>query len=177
MEFGAAVFAGLGGLDLAAEELSGDLHAVADAEDGDAEVEDSWVAPGGTFFVDGGGTAGKDDADRVECAEGVKGNIGADEDGVDAGFADAAGDELDVLGAEVEDGNGLLCVGKIGSHAADCTGGWIGGKGLGAAGLARHSRNERRRKHEVTKRPRATKKTRRHDGTREKRKFWRVGRN
>ncbi len=55
VQFCAAVFAGGGGFDVAAEELCGDLHAVADAEDGDAELEDAGVALGGVFFVDGGG--------------------------------------------------------------------------------------------------------------------------
>ena len=55
VEFGAAVFAGGGGFDVATEELCGDLQAGADAEDGDAEFEDAGVALGGVFFVDGGG--------------------------------------------------------------------------------------------------------------------------
>ncbi len=117
LEFDAAVFAGGGGGDASAEDVGEHLHAVADAEDGEVHVKDGGVALGCAGFVDGGGAAREDDADGVEGAEFGDGDVGAYEDGVDAGFADAAGDELDVLAAEIEDGNSLT-VGDNGFHAA-----------------------------------------------------------
>ena len=102
-ELGAAVLAGDAGADLAAEGLHHELHAVADAEDGEAEVEEGGVDLGGAGLVDAAGAAGEDDAFGGERADAVEGGGEGEDLAVDLAFADAPGDELAVLRAEVED--------------------------------------------------------------------------
>ena len=48
----------------AAKEQGGQLHAIADAQDGDARLIDGGIDPGRAFVMDAGGTAGEDDALR-----------------------------------------------------------------------------------------------------------------
>src|SRR5258708_14714662 len=50
-------------------------HAVADAQDGDAEVEDARVAPGGAGVVDAGGAAAEDQASGAEFFQLVDGDV------------------------------------------------------------------------------------------------------
>jgi hypothetical protein len=59
-EFDGAVFAAAGTADGAAEDVGDPLEAVTDAEDGNAEVEDTGIADGGFGIVNGAGTAGED---------------------------------------------------------------------------------------------------------------------
>src|SRR5262249_43057126 len=53
----------------AAENLTGELQTVADAEDGDVQVEDGRVALRGARLVDTGGAAGQDDAARLQLGD------------------------------------------------------------------------------------------------------------
>ena len=103
VDFGVAVLARGGGFDVAAEVVDDELQAVADAEDGDAEGEERGVGGGGVGVVDGAGAAGEDDAAGRERADLVEGRGAGKDDGEDVELADAAGDELGVLRAEVED--------------------------------------------------------------------------
>ena len=64
-----AELARLGRLHLAAEDLRAELHAVADAEDGHAQVEDLRVALGRARLVNAARPAGEDDALGVELLE------------------------------------------------------------------------------------------------------------
>ena len=75
VELGAAVFAGVCGFDVAAEDLCGDLHAVADAQDGNAELEDARVAARGIGFIHGGRAAGEDDPDGIQLAQFIQRDI------------------------------------------------------------------------------------------------------
>lgn len=105
-EGGGAVFAAVAGGDGAAEFDVEELHSVADAEDGDVEgLEGVEVEVWGVGVGGGFGAAGEDDgawfAEVGEVFEGV-------EFGEESEFADAADDELGVLGAEVEDGDVIL---------------------------------------------------------------------
>ncbi len=109
-ELGAAVLAALGFLDVAAESVGHPLHAVADAEDGNAEAQDFGIADGGVFIVDGTGAAGEDDADGVVRADVFDFGVAGEDGGEDFELADAAGDELGVLAAEIEDDDALLDV-------------------------------------------------------------------
>ena len=99
---GAAVFAGLCPADLAAEGVAGQLHAVADAEHRDAEPEDAGIAPRGAGLVDTRRPTREDDALRVQRLDAVRGHVVADDLAVDMLLANATGDQLGVLRAEVE---------------------------------------------------------------------------
>jgi hypothetical protein len=98
-----AVFAAFGGLHLATERVSDPLHAVAYSQNRDVEFQYAGVALGGVLIVDGAGAAGKDDPGGGIGANFVY-RCGAREDGgEDLLLADATGDELGVLAAEIED--------------------------------------------------------------------------
>src|SRR5690606_38524807 len=58
VEAGASELAAVGLFHVGAEDSAGELHAVADAEDWDAEGEDLRIAGGGAWFIDAGGSAG-----------------------------------------------------------------------------------------------------------------------
>ena len=97
----------LGALDLAAEQVRDELQAVADAEDGHAELEDARVDRRRALGVHAGRAARQDDGARSHRAELLEGEGARVDLAVDALLADAARDELRVLGAEVEDENEL----------------------------------------------------------------------
>ncbi len=86
----------------AAEFESHELHPVADAERGDAELEDLRVGMGRALRVDGGGSAGEHERDRVERAQLLGREAVRHELRVDARLAHAARDQLAVLAAEVQ---------------------------------------------------------------------------
>ena len=88
---------------LAAEGGRHRLHPVADAEHGDAEVEDARVDRRGARLVDRRRAAGEDDPDRVAGGELGRRRVVRHDLGVDPALAHAPGDELGVLGAEVDD--------------------------------------------------------------------------
>ncbi len=100
-----AVLAALGGDDFAAEDLAAELHAVADAEDRHAEVEDSLVASRGIGLVDAGRPAGEDDALERHLGQLLGGSSGPADAGVDVLLSHPAGDQLAVLAAEIQDGD------------------------------------------------------------------------
>src|SRR5690606_14057500 len=90
-------------LDLAAEQAAEQLHAVADPEHGDAELEDARIDRRGPLGVDARGPPGEDDRLRLELAHtGELEGAGVDL-AEDVLLADAPRDELGVLRAEVED--------------------------------------------------------------------------
>src|SRR5262249_48390232 len=99
----AAEFTALARLDLAAEQVAGQLHAVADAKHRDAEVEDSGVALRGARLVDARGAAGEEQAARPQLGDAGGRQVGAHDLAEDILLADAPGDQLAVLRAEVED--------------------------------------------------------------------------
>ncbi len=99
----AAELPALGRMDLAAEQVGGELHSVADAEYGDVEIEDGGVAVRGVGSVDAGRTAGQDEAGRFQLGDARGGQVVAHDLAKDVLLADAPGDELAILRAEVED--------------------------------------------------------------------------
>src|SRR5258708_5406238 len=106
-----AVFAGLAEGDLAAEEIAHKLHAIANAEDGDAEFKDIRVRMRRGLCVNTLRAAGEDDADHAFRAE-LRGRRAEMVDlRVDLALADAARDDLGELGTEIEDGDGLCHAG------------------------------------------------------------------
>ncbi len=80
-----------------------ELHPVADAQHGHAEIEERTVYSRGALLVDAVWAAGEDDAFGVLRPDLLNRRVVWDHLRVDAAFADAAGDELRVLPAEVQD--------------------------------------------------------------------------
>src|SRR5690606_16829005 len=99
---------------LATEEVADELHAVADAEHGDTQLEDLGVDRGRAVLEDARGTAGEDDRRGLQRLDGGDAHRARVDLTVDAELADAPGDELRVLAAEVEDEDG--CAGHFGPH-------------------------------------------------------------
>ena len=106
-ERGGTVLALVGVRDVAAELDRHDLLAVAEAQHGDAHVEDPLVHVGGVVGVHGGGTAREDDRGGAHRGELVGADVTRDDLGVHVQVADATRDELAVLGAKVEDDDQL----------------------------------------------------------------------
>lgn len=104
---GAAVLARAGVVDGAAEGGRHQLEAVAHAEDGNAGPEEGVgvVQARSALLVHGGRAAGEDDRLRVLGEHLGHGHRAGHDLAVDPSLADAAGDELGVLGAEVDDEN------------------------------------------------------------------------
>ena len=96
------------GDDLAAELVREELHAVADAEHGQAASRRprSGVVRR-VVLVDAGGAAGEDEAARLQLLDLLPGRVVRDELAVDAALAHAAGDEHRELRAEVDDDDRL----------------------------------------------------------------------
>ena len=84
------------------------LHAVADAEDGDAGAEDARISQRGSLAVDAGGTAGEDKRFGRSRFDRRPGSQTIDQLAVDAGLAHTPGDQLTVLRSEIEDENELI---------------------------------------------------------------------
>ena len=106
-----AVFPGgvvLGGGDLAAQAVGDQLTAVADAKNGDAQLENGRVHMGRALFVDAVGAAGEDETDGGEAADLLQGQIVGLDLAVNVAFAHPAGDQLVVLAAEIQDQDFLL---------------------------------------------------------------------
>ncbi len=98
---------GAGG-NFAAKLQTGGLHAVANAEDGKVHIEDAGVRLGRALRISAGRPAGEDDADDVVLAEFLRRRVGRKDERVNLILAHPPRDELDVLGPEVEDGDGGL---------------------------------------------------------------------
>ena len=92
--------------DVAAQFVGHQLGAVADAEDGDAPGPDGRVRPWGVGVVDRVRAAGQDDRPGAPALEFGERRVVRQQLGVDVQFADAPGDQLGELAAEVEDDDG-----------------------------------------------------------------------
>jgi hypothetical protein len=110
---GAAVFALVGGADHAAEQVRRELRAVADAEDGNAQVVELRVDRRCAFVVDARRASRKHDARGLHraklCELRVVGERVRMDLAVDGLLADPARDQLRVLRSEIEDENQLMC--------------------------------------------------------------------
>ncbi len=104
--FGVAKLAAVGAFDLAAQLGGHGLHAVADAQHGNAQLEHG-VRRAVVHFVDAGMAAGQDHALELavsgKLAHPFAAHIAGMHFAVDMGFAHAAGDQLGDLGAKVKD--------------------------------------------------------------------------
>ncbi len=111
IQLGAAVLTGAGAGDRAAEGLGHRLEAVADAEDGNVEIEQRGVELGSTVGVDAGGPARQHDRLRVSRLDLVDGRGMRDHLREHPRLTDAPCDELRVLRAEVDHEDGAGCCG------------------------------------------------------------------
>ena len=102
-DFGVAVFARVGGFGLAAQLLGHRLHAVADAQQRQAAVEHVLRRARRAVFSGRFGAARQDDALGRERGDLGRIMVPGPDFAVDAQLADAAGDQLCVLRAEIED--------------------------------------------------------------------------
>ncbi len=103
VDAGIAELAQVGTLDLASQLLGHGLHAVADTEHRHAKIEHRLRAARAVGLVHRLRSAGKDHALRRECADRLIVHVERMKLAVHADLAHAAGDQLGVLGAEVED--------------------------------------------------------------------------
>src|SRR5437868_2812676 len=98
---GAAILASRSALDVPAEGLADQLHAVADAEHGNAKLENGWIATRRTRLINARGTAGEDDALGSEFLDPGGRHVVPHDLAVHALLADPPGDQLGVLRAKV----------------------------------------------------------------------------
>ena len=103
IDAGVAELAQIGTFHLATQLLGHGLHAVADTEDRHAEVEHSLRRARAVGFMHRLRTAGEDDAARRECTNRCVIHVEGMQLAVHTDLAHTAGDQLAVLGTEVED--------------------------------------------------------------------------
>ncbi len=108
IDLGAPVLAAVRAAHLAAQDVRHELHAVADAEDRDAEVEELRRRRRRPRREDALRPAGEDDADRREAADLRERQVEGVDLAVDAALAHPPRDELRELAAVVEDEEGLV---------------------------------------------------------------------
>lgn len=120
-KFGASELPLGGGGDTAALGVSDELHAVADAQYGQAQVEDGFVGQGRFLGEDGSWAAGENDATGAKVADDFDAGVKWHDFAIDPGFADAPRDELGVLAAEVEDED---FIGINGAHISSLQSNW-----------------------------------------------------
>src|SRR5262245_38388450 len=88
--------------------MSRKLQAVADAQNGDIQIEDLRIAVRGSLVVHAGRSAGENDAARGELGDTGRRQVMPHDLAEDVEIAHAPGDELRVLPAEVEDQDALF---------------------------------------------------------------------
>ena len=98
-----SVFADFGRVGDSAELLSHELSPVADPEDRNTEIVDRGIHLRRAFLMRTARAACKNDADRVDFPDPVDGDIVRNDLRIDPVFADAAGNQLIVLRAEIHD--------------------------------------------------------------------------
>ena len=122
LDIGAAELAVMAALDLAAE-LGGHGHlAVADAEHGHAGIEDGLRGARRAFLVNRLRAAGEDHRLRLHLPEGRFGLLERDDFRIDPLLADAAGDQLRDLAAEIDNQNLVMRRGHGGHRLAGVLG-------------------------------------------------------
>ena len=104
---GVSVLAGDRWGHLAAQLVDHRLHAVADAQNGETAVVDPGRGQGRSRRVNAGGTAGENDALRAQGRDVFPGSVVRNNFAVNFAFPDSPRDEPAVLGAKVDDDNGL----------------------------------------------------------------------
>src|SRR5216683_5738483 len=105
---GTAEFAAGARFDFTAQDLTGQLHAVANPQRRDAEVEDGWIALGSARLINAGRAAGKDQPARAELGNARGREVVADDLAEDVLLPNPAGNQLAVLRTEVEDQDAFI---------------------------------------------------------------------
>ena len=108
-------------LDAPAEVLRHELHAVADAERRDPELEDARIDLRRAIRVDGSRPAREDERQRVARTERLRCDRVRDELRVDAALAHAPRDQLRVLAATVQNEHRPLFCGRLGASGSGTT--------------------------------------------------------
>ena len=103
LQLGPAEFAVMPRLDLAAQLHGHDLLAIADAQHGDARVEDGLGSPWGALVCHRAGPAREDHRLGGQLRKGALGGLEGGDLAIDAGLAHAPRDELGHLRAEIDD--------------------------------------------------------------------------
>jgi len=80
-----------------------ELEAVADPEDRDAEGKDTRIHPGTGFFIDARRASGQDYPFGFQVSDGRQGYVRGFDLAIDMVLPDPPGDELVVLGTEIND--------------------------------------------------------------------------
>ena len=111
-----AVLALRRGSDPPAERLRHQLHAVADPEHRHAHIEERRIAFRRASLGDAFRSAGQDDADGLTCGDERGRRVERQDFAIHRQFAQAPGDELCVLRAEIEDDDGLVRHRTVGSE-------------------------------------------------------------
>jgi tetratricopeptide (TPR) repeat protein len=93
----------------ALKEMRGLLHAVADTQDGNAGIKQLRIAEGCPFVPYAGRTAGKNDARRMTVQNLIQRSMPRNNLRINMAFPDAAGDQLGILAAEVQNQDQFLC--------------------------------------------------------------------
>lgn len=102
---GMSELAGVAGRDLAAEGPADLLHAVADSQDRDAQLEQGRIGMGGAIGVDAGRSTGEDQSPGIDLADSFDRQVVTHELAEDVFVPDAAGDQLGRLRPKVKHQN------------------------------------------------------------------------
>ena len=102
-----AVFALGRRLNPTAEVVDDEMESITDAQDGDSKLEEFWVGCGRVGIEDRRRTTGEDEADGFQGLDFSERNRAGQHDRKDVLLANAAGDELGILRAEIENDNCL----------------------------------------------------------------------
>jgi len=94
--------------DVSAREVREELHPVAQAKHGRVQLQELWIGGGDAFTVDGVGTAREDDPLRLPLPDPVHGASRWMDLAVDVGLPHPPGDQLGVLGSEVDDQDAIV---------------------------------------------------------------------
>ncbi|OPY12022.1 MAG: hypothetical protein A4E69_02474 [Syntrophus sp. PtaB.Bin138] len=95
---------------LAAQAVHHVLQPVADAESGNAQLEDAFVHPWAVGFVNACRPSGENDPLRIERLDRLQGNVRGLDLAVHLQLPDPAGDQLVVLGSEIDNKNHDRCL-------------------------------------------------------------------
>jgi hypothetical protein len=107
-QVGPSVLAAAGAGDVASRELRQELHPVAETEHGRVQLQQLRVGSWDAFAVDRVGPSRKNDALRFPLPDPLDGAGGRMDLAIDVGLPDAPGDQLGVLGAEVDDQDSVV---------------------------------------------------------------------